>query len=97
MSSSRTASAILRHRYGGLSSPSAGSDWVADQVAQEMFGSIPTAGTGTMQIKPVLAAGVDTGTVHLAPIDPDPDLSQGAISGIETGFAEFVKEYLGSR
>ena len=60
------------------------------------YGSLPTQGTGTMELQPVVGAGIDTGTVQLVTISLDPDLSELAEEGIEMGFAEFMKEFAGS-
>lgn len=59
------------------------------------YGSLPTQGSGTMQLQPAIAAGIDTGTVQLVPLHPDPALTGSAEEGIEMGFAEFMKEFAG--
>jgi hypothetical protein len=57
------------------------------------YGTLPVAAQGAVQLQPVVAAGIDTGTVQLAPLAPQPSLTPGAEHGIEMGFAEFMKEY----
>lgn len=70
---------MLEHRYPGST--------------RSRFGSMPIASSGAVELQPVLAAGVDTGTVKLAPLSPDPWLSEEAELGIEAGFEEFMSEY----
>lgn len=89
------SSAMLEHRYGYNAGPVGTYDLLGDRIADEMFGSLPTQGTGTMQLQPVVSAGIDTGTVQLVPILPDPALTGYAEDGIEIGFAEFVREFQG--
>ncbi len=57
------------------------------------YGTLPVASQGAVQLQPVVAAGIDTGTVQLAPLAAQPALTPGAELGIETGFAEFMKDY----
>lgn len=104
------SAAMLEHRYGAVDSStkklpieklrsSAGTlkygDHIADAVADEMFGSLPVAGRGAMQLHPVVAPGIDTGSVELVPLHPPPDLTPHADDGIAAGFAEFMREYTG--
>ncbi len=89
--------AMLSHRYGphGAAPHAVDANRLSDVVATAMFGSLPTAGSGRMQLQPVPAPGIDTGTIHLVPLAPDPELTPGAEEGIEMGFAQFMKEYRG--
>jgi len=82
MAYSSAAAAILAHRYGRGG-------------VRSRFGSLPTQGSGAMQLQPVVAAGIDTGAVELVPLMPDPALSDGAEEGIEMGFADFMKDFGG--
>lgn len=75
------AQAMLAHRYGSISRP----------VMPTRYGAHEE--DGLQELRPVPAAGIDTGTVHLQPLTPDLDLSQGAEDGIEAGFREFFEEY----
>lgn len=84
MAYSSATAAMLAHRYG-----------YGNAGSRARFGSLPTQGTGTMQLQPVVAAGIDTGTVELVPLMPSPALSDGAEDGIEMGFAEFMKDFGG--
>ena len=71
----------------------------AAQLNESMgwYGTLPVATKGAVQLQPVVAAGVDTGTVQLAPLSPQPGLTPGAELGIEMGFAEFMKDYGAAR
>lgn len=94
--SSRYASAseaMLSHRYGYNAGPIGSWDLLGDRVADEMFGSLPTQGTGTMELWPVLAPNVDEGTVQLVPLLPEPQLSGAAEDGVHAGFADFMKTF----
>ena len=57
------------------------------------YGSLPVQGTGAVELRPSVAAGIDTGTVQLVPLSPEPGLSGSAEEGIEAGFLEFMKEF----
>lgn len=75
--------------------PSRGDDLdkLLAELESDSFGSIPAQlRGGAHQLKPVMAAGVDTGTVVPVPLDQDPVLSAGAVDGIEAGFEEFLAE-----
>lgn len=94
---------MLEHRYPGSTIVPHDHDLVSDRVVREMFGrrsirsssygGLPVVLSSSMQVQPVLAAGIDTGSVHLVPVSPDPELTPGAELGIEMGFSEFLKEH----
>lgn len=93
---------MLEHRYPGSTETYGQYDLVGDAVVREMFGAVrrgssygtlPVGAEGAVQLQPVVAAGVDTGTVQLASLAPQPSLTPGAEDGVEMGFAEFMREY----
>lgn len=70
-----------------------------DLAHEDLFGAyglLPKL-QGQVQLAPVLAAGVDTGAVHLVPLEPSPSLSPGAHQGVDEGFEEFLKHFRGQQ
>lgn len=66
----------------------------AAAILHHRYGSLPKIGGPRVGLKPAVAAGIDTGTVVLAELPPDPGLTPDAEDGIELGFLEFMRERL---
>jgi len=64
-------------------------------MLKHRYGSLPRIGGAKLALRPVAAAGIDTGTIVLGEMPPDPGLTAGAEDGIQLGFEEFMKERFG--
>ncbi len=64
-----------------------------DLAHEAMFGSMPVALRGRVELSPVLAAGGGGGAIRMVPLQPSPRLSPGASEGVDLGFQEFIRHY----
>lgn len=65
---------------------------ILSELEREDFGLIPAQLRGRYELAPVIAPGMDTGTVVPVPLSPRPFFGPGAEEGIHEGFEDFLAE-----
>jgi hypothetical protein len=71
---------------------SASLESILSELEREDFGSIPIQLRGRYELAPVVAPGIDTGTVVPVPIRPRPFFGPEVEEGIHEGFEDFLAE-----